>query len=647
MLKNFPIGSDLTLLNTLYKYPKKDIETGKYDKGNVSLIYYDNETNRKHVEIIEDPDYEFYKAKDDVHIDHNMLFIEEQDVEKVSCSYNQLEKKIAELTDNEKFYYDNIQNGNRYANKRLHSFPTIFSSDVDIQDHYRQRFSQLYTNNIRPISKAYFDIEADVINARGDFPLPGECPINAVNIIVDKVNKMYILLLRDENNPQIKEFEESINQGLFDEIKEMIRNQVGGWKQEKRFKLDELKFEFLFYDKDNEIQLIQDLFIIINSLQPDFVLAWNMAFDIPYIIARIKELGYNPADIICHPDFRIKLCDYYVDERNKNDFAERGDYANISSYSVFICQMIQFASRRKGQSAFDNFNLDYIGNVTTKVRKLEYSDVSPTLPKLCWLNYKRFVFYNIIDTIVQKCIEIKVGDIDYIFNKCLLNNTRYQKGHRQTIYLPNRARKEFAKDGFILGNNANKYKTPEAVTFPGAFVAHPRNLSDYAKIILNGFPVNIFNNCDDFDFTSLYPSMMREFNMAHNTQIGKIIIEQMIYQNENRFNDPNYSRSTEFIENFHSHIWLEFAKRYLQLAGYDDLYDDINYFFSNIRLPIESKSYDPYTGLKKIFTHTNGLKVISPFTHNCRSDKRSPFTKYKKPDFTDINNYYNQQQVGY
>ena len=72
---------------------------------------------------------------------------------------------------------------------------------------------------------------------------------------------------------------------------------------------------------------------------------------------------------------------------------------------------------------------------------------------LPWLDYITFVLYNIFDVIVQKCIEYKTQDLEYIFAKCIVNNTSYKKGHRQTVYLINRMTKEFDKLGFVIGNN--------------------------------------------------------------------------------------------------------------------------------------------------------------------------------------------------
>lgn len=584
MLKNFPVGSDLTLMNTIYKYPSKQ-DNGKWDKGAITLVYKDNLTGEKYNETFEDPDYEYYMAKENITIENNELFRGEEDLEKISVPYTNLEKDIAERTGNLNFYYDNIKSGNRSANKKLHTHARVFNSDINIEDHYRFRFSKAYTNEQIPISKSFFDIEADTINMKGDFPEMGECPINAVSLINELDKRIYIFLLRNPRNPLIQEFENEVNSGtVHGELNNFIREAIGGWKQEVRFGLDKFDYKFMFYDE--EIQLIQELFMVINWFKPDFVLAWNMGFDIPYIIERLKVIGYNPGDIMCHPDFKYKQCRYVIDERNKDIFAERGDFSEISSYSVFTDQMIHFASRRKGQSAFQSFKLDYIGQVMTKVRKLDYSHITTKLAELPYKDYKTFVFYNIMDTIVQYCIEKKTGDIDYIFSKCLINNTRYSKGHRQTIYLPNRACKEFYKDGFVLGNNANKFNEKPLTKFPGAFVADPIKLNDTPKVKINGYAINIVDNADDYDYRSLYPSEMREFNIAPHTQIGKIEIDSRIYENENPFKDDKFNRGSAFAEDLQSQNYMEFCRRWLNLGSFMDVYKDTIEYYTNVNTPV-------------------------------------------------------------
>ena len=628
MLRKYPQGSDLTIMNTMYIYPKRDDQTGKWDKGSMTIVYKDNLTGQKHTECIDNPDYEFYFLKEGLSLDYNELFIEKEKVDKVTVPYNDILKEIAERTDNMAYYRENIKLGNRGANKRLHTHPKVFLSDNNIEDHYRFRFDNLYQNKQISISKTYFDIEADTINMKGDFPEPGECPINAITIVDEKNNKVFTLLLRNENNPLIEQFERSLSPDLFIELKQFIQDKCGGWKQEIKYGLKDLQYEILFYDE--EINLIMDTFKYFNATKPDFILAWNMGFDIPYIIARLENLGYNPADIMCHPDFEKKVCKYIIDERNRNEFAERGDEARISSYSIYMDQMIQFASRRKGQSAFQSFTLDYIGGVVARVKKLDYSHITTSIAELPYKDYKTFVFYNIMDTIVQKCVESKVADIDYIFSKCLMNNTRYSKGHRQTVYLVNRGIKEFYKDGFIMGNNCNRDNEKPTEKFPGAFVADPRKLNDYAKMKVAGKAVNLANNVDDFDYKSLYPSEMREFNMAPNTQIGKIIIDQKVRENENPFNNKYFTRAGYFIEDFHSGVFLEFAHRWLNLANYQELYNDVIDYFNN-----KANAY-----FINSFTKDGLIKVIQERNMEINNGRMPVFKKYREGELMKIMSYY-------
>lgn len=580
MLKNFKPGYNLTLLNTIYHRPRK-LENNKYSDDAISIIYKDNETKIKYLETIHSPDYEYYIAKEGISFDHNQLFTEIENVEKVSCVYRELEKDIAERTNNLEYFYDNLRQGNYMANRRLHTHPSVFLSDMQIEDHYRFRFNLLYGEpDISNITKSYLDIEADTIDMEGDFPELGECPINAVTIIDGTSNKVYTLLLRNESNPLIKEFENELkmNNKFFIDLINTITDTVGGKKNMIRYKLDKLDFGIYFFD--DELDLINNIFNIVNRTKPDFLLAWNMAFDVPYIIERLKKLGVNPESVMSHPDFDIKEAYYHIDSRNENELAERGDYARISSYTVYLDQMIHFASRRKGQSAFKSHRLDYIGQVIAKVKKLDFSHITTDISKFPYLDYKLFVMYNIIDTIVQKCIEIKTDDIGFVFGKANMNFTRYDKCHRNTIYLKNRGVGEFYKNGYIMGNNTNLDNSK--TKFVGALVSNPLlNLPNGVK--LNGTPIRIYNNVVDYDFKSLYPSLITEFNMAPHTQIGRIIIDDVINENENKFGDEDYERSGAFIDDIASRNYITLCSRWFNMPTYKDLYDNIinhyNYLF--------------------------------------------------------------------
>ena len=358
MIRGYDEGANITLLNVIYHKPKKDLETGKYDTGSLDIIYKDMDTMEKKIQHIEDPDYTYYIAKDAYAPTYNKLFIEKDKVEAVTCKYREIKKDIAERTGNTEWFYDNIRNGNARENDKLFTIPKIFQADVNIEDYYRYLFNKMYKNIPFNPDKLYFDIEVDGINQAGDFPEMGECPVNACTLVHDGSKTVYVLLLNNPDNPLIEQFRNEPE--LTKQLKAFVQDKVGGWKQEKRFGLDEFQYKIFFYDE--EIQLIHDIFNVINTLKPDFAMAWNIAFDLPYLIERIKVLGYSPEEIICHPDFDVKEAWYFIDKR-ADKFEERGDYSQISAYTVYIDQLITFASRRKGQRQMASFKLDFIGNI--------------------------------------------------------------------------------------------------------------------------------------------------------------------------------------------------------------------------------------------------------------------------------------------
>lgn len=609
-------GDNITLMNTLSWWgPDPESNSGRLTDF-LTLIYKDLDTGLKYVEEMQNPKYTYYVAKDGYRTDYNRLFISKDEASPVTVCHKDLEKDIAQRSELTEFYYNNKSTGNKGENKKLHLHPDIFNSDMNIEDYYRLLFSQYYANEADPnkITKAFFDIESDTISMIGDFPEPGECPINAVSLILQEQKTIYVFLLRNKSNPQIAEFEQQTKTPEFHaELHDFIIDAVGGPERAEKFKIN-FNFKFLFYDEDKEIYLIKDLFSAINTFKPDFALAWNMGFDMPYIIARIQKLGYNPEDIMCSPDFENKVARYYVDERNKSDFAERGDYCQLASYTTFLDQMIHFASRRKGQSKFISFSLDYIGQVIAKVKKLDYKHITSNLSELPYKNYKVFVFYNIMDTIVQYCIEAATTDIEYVFTKANINCTRYSKVHRQTVYLTNRVTKEMEKEGFIIGNNCNKFNPKPTEKFPGAFVADPLQLSNYARMYAFGMYINCFDNSVDFDFSALYPSIIREFNIAPNTQIGMIIISRQFTADE--LIKANNTVAGAFIEDMISQVWLEIGTRWFNLADYTTLYHEVIEFFNTVMNPMYGlKSYER-DGIIRPIHYENPDLIIQPLIYN-------------------------------
>ena len=580
----YPKGSDITILDCTYRYSKKDPMTGATIQDSILILFRDNVTGEKHYHLIEKPEYAYYYRDPKKYGDpgYNQFFESDEYLELVKCRYKYLNKSLANTLGYDKEWYDNNKT-DKDKMSLLHRDRRIFGSDIDINDFYRMRFAEQYTNRDISVKIGFIDIETDNAQIGGKFPEHGNCPINAISYFDGFSKELYTLLLDTDNNQKIKDFISEYNDDMFNsEFKALLTHAFGGVQVIEKYKLSEIKTHVYMYT--SEIDLITDFFNFINMIRPDFILAWNMAFDIPFIIDRIKVLGKNPENIICDREIPIKHCSYYIDERAE-DLAERGDFANITSFSVYLDQMIQFASRRKG-TKFRNYKLDGIGEEIAGIRKLDYSDLTQNIWELPYLDYKRFVMYNMIDVLVQYCIEFKTDDIPYLYSKSLMNCTQFRKVHRQTIYLADRATIRFYDyDKFIMGNNVNKYKPKPLDKYEGAFVADPTLYSDKNKIKINGIPINMTGNTIDYDFKRLYPSLTQEYCMSINTLIGRINIPQKVYDKENGLHNAKYTRSGQFIEDLTSDCPILFCHRWMHIADIREMYNDILEYFSSYEIP--------------------------------------------------------------
>ena len=275
-IKGYRVGDNISLLNVIYHRAVKDIE-GNYGKDSIDIIFKDLDTMQKKMYHIESPKYTFWVPKMYTIIDHWNMFIERDKVEPITCKYTDLKACIAKNTNNMGFFMDNIRNGNYKENDKLFQIPSIFNADMHIEDYYRWLFDRTYKNDPFVPEKVYFDIEVDGINAIGDFPQMGECPVNAITIVDEAHSNIYTLLLENYNNPLIDKFKKE--KDITRQLKEFVKEKVGGWKQEIRYGLDKYEYHIMFYDI--EIDLIKDAFNMINTIKPDFALAWNIAFDLP------------------------------------------------------------------------------------------------------------------------------------------------------------------------------------------------------------------------------------------------------------------------------------------------------------------------------------------------------------------------------
>lgn len=596
-LKGYDPGANLTILGTFYRKSEKRPD-GKWSKDFMFISFKDNDTGEKKIEIIEEPEYTFYVAKPGIEINTNLAFIDKNLVEPVTCKYNKLTEAMAIAVGELDLYKNNIRSGNFKMNKIFYTHPRLFGCDIPIENFVRMEFAETYKNPVCPIDIAFYDIETDILDSISDEP--GDNPIIAISLFIQSTNTVYSFLLRNDRNPLIKELEDNLNSKGLDYYKNKIMDNIllsfGSKDVVSKYKLDNFNLSIGFFD--NEPSMLSTFFGVLKKLNPDFAVAYNAAFDLPNLAKRCFNVGLDPIKVICDDDIqdKYKFFYYFIDEKNKLQFEERCDYAAVASRITYIDQLITYASRRKGRAALESYKLDFIGSLECGVHKLDYSDITTDIGKLPYLNYEIFWIYNIIDTLVQACIEKQTDDLKYMFNNVVSMHTPYAKIFRQTQYLFTKGFEFYKNDqGFIMGNNINKFGKKPEDKFPGAFVADPNKVSGKNKVTtMDGYKMYKYYNGNDFDYKSLYPSLAQEFNMAANTQIGMIRIENAPYA------DPEYLRlgsGGSFTENLGSYNFIEFCHRWLKLGDISETLEDIKEYYTKYRTPIYSntigdKEYD-------------------------------------------------------
>ena len=223
----------------------------------------------------------------------------------------------------------------------------------------------------------------------------------------------------------------------------------------------------------------------------------NINDDIPYILARLQKLNLDPKDIMCHRDFKYKMCKMHEDT-NTFQIANKGSYFKISSYTKYIDQMILYAAMRKGQSELRSHTLSAIAQNELGDEKLDYTDEA-NIKTLPYVNYKKFVTYNIKDVLLQMGIERKANDTDGLYLRSYANCVDYDKVFKQTVMLRSRAYYEYLLQNNVLGNNVNIFSSEAGEGFTGALVGNPL-LNSHTGIILFGLrSMYVFDNVIDMD----------------------------------------------------------------------------------------------------------------------------------------------------
>lgn len=490
------------------------------------------------------PEYRTYKYnKPEERIEH---------MDKVIVNFSDVKDYIAKeagpwgqaIKDKAKAMEDfNIEN-------QLLKWPYCYGCDFLPEFYFMHEWFEHYPLRIPKISKAYLDIETDIMDYSPELDRLADsafAPVNVVSVIMEEQKESYQFVLRpfipkkdgytdNEYKARYAKYEKQLvaHKWLMEHLDEHIED------LHNRFDSTYGYLDYKFREYEKEIDLIADVFRYINSRKPNFCMMWNMRFDIQYLYYRIITLGYDPASIMCSPEIPDNIC-RFKEDRTTFLIEKQFDFFHCSSFTQYICQMRLYSSIRKSQHKLRSYSLNSIADRELKDKKVEYPE-NANIKLFPYEDWILFLIYNRKDTLLQLGIERKTNDITTYYMRAMKNQTPYNKIFRETHLLRDVREIYFEKEGWVQGNNLNTIEErvdekakkffegdsedddnggETKTSFKGAINAEP-TMNDYVGEMLMGVQSNnLFSNSMDYDMGAFYPSTKIASNMDAITLLYK------------------------------------------------------------------------------------------------------------------------------
>ena len=230
----------------------------------------------------------------------------------------------------------------------------------------------------------------------------------------------------------------------------------------------------------NEKEMLTKFIQTLRKLEPDVITGWSSNyFDLPYFINRCKKIGIDPSTISKFGQVYFELFQGYVD------------------IAGCVCLDMLDMYKAYTESKKESYSLNAVSLSEKFEGKLELSSMFATLYKT---NINRGIDYNIQDVTLLEELDGKLKHIHFQDELRRICKSSF-RGARSSMGQLDSLLVSFLKEKGLSSKNAVSSDRDEG--FEGAFVKEPI--------------VGVHDYVVDFDFSSLYPSIIRTFNIGVNT----------------------------------------------------------------------------------------------------------------------------------
>ena len=303
--------------------------------------------------------------------------------------------------------------------------------------------------------RTYFvDIETEIVDG---FPKPEEAKSRILTFsIITPERKAIVLGLEDLSSDDIKSIEDDTN---------------------KHFVNYDQDWEFSYYKFKNEYDL---LYTFLHKFLPKFPMmtGWNFInYDWQYIVNRCKRLQIDLSEVAC------------TGSLDKKD--SRPLHMGILDYMQLYDKYDRSVAVKESNS------LDFVSGAVLNVNKIKYSG---SLQDLYEQDFKKYVYYNVVDSVLVYYIDQQLRSMEVLLTLATITRMPLYKAASPVAVTESLIARKLAEQNKRIGVEWGRDEGKKDSKYAGAFVKEPI--------------VGYYGGVSAFDFASLYPSIMRQFNIS-------------------------------------------------------------------------------------------------------------------------------------
>lgn len=308
----------------------------------------------------------------------------------------------------------------------------------------------------------YVDIETEIVDG---FPRAEEAKSRILTFsIITPERKAIVLGLDDLSAGHLKKIEDDTN---------------------SHFKNYDQDWTFSYYKFKNEYDM---LYNFLHKFLPKFPMmtGWNFInYDWQYIVNRCKRLQIDLTEVAI------------TGVLDKKD--SRPLHMGILDY------MQLYDKYDRSVAVKESNKLNFVSSAVLNVTKIKYTG---SLQDLYVNNFQKYVFYNIVDSILVYYIDRQLKSMEVLLTLSTITKMPLYKASSPVAVTESLIARKLAEDNIKIGVEYSKEDSQKDGQYAGAFVKQPI--------------VGYYSGVSAFDFASLYPSVMRQFNISPDAFIEQV-----------------------------------------------------------------------------------------------------------------------------